>query len=101
MNKSNAHRATAKAVGVLFLAGMVIGIAGYALIQSVLSAPDYLSSVSADSLKVAIGVVLLLLTVAGDAAHGVLMFPVLKQHNERLAIGYLAFRIVDAVFLAV
>jgi hypothetical protein len=34
-----------------------------------------------------------LLTVAGDAAHGVLMFPVLKRHSERGAVGYLAARI--------
>jgi hypothetical protein len=45
--------------------------------------------------------VLWLMAVIGDAAHGVLMFPVLKQHSERMAIGYLAFRIVDAVFIAV
>jgi hypothetical protein len=42
-----------------------------------------------------------LLAVVGDAAHGVLMFPVLKQHSECLAVGYLAARIVDAVFIAV
>jgi len=41
------------------------------------------------------------MAVAGDAAHGVLMFPILKQHHERIALGYLAARIVDAVFIAV
>ena len=49
----------------------------------------------------AVGAVLWLLTVVGDAAHGVLMFPVLKQHSERIAFGYLGARIVDAVFIAV
>ncbi|MBA2781317.1 MAG: DUF4386 domain-containing protein [Rubrobacteraceae bacterium] len=30
------------------------------------------------------------------------MFPVLKQHNsERIAVGYLGFRIVDAIFIAI
>ena len=42
-----------------------------------------------------------LLTVVGDAAHGVLMFPVLKRHSERGAFGYLAARIVDATFIAI
>jgi len=42
-----------------------------------------------------------LMAVAGDAAHGVLMFPILKRHSERIAVGYLSFRIVDAVFIAV
>jgi hypothetical protein len=46
-----------------------------------------------------VGAVLWLLTVAGDAAHGVLMFPILRRHNERIAVGYLTFRIIDAVFI--
>jgi len=91
----------ARVVGVLFLAGMIIGVVGNILIQSILGAPDYLSTVSASSMKIAIGATLLLMTVAGDTAHGVLMFPVLKQHNEYLAFGYFGFRIVDAVFLGI
>ncbi len=97
----NTYRTTARIVGVLFVAGMVIGVVGNILIQSILGAPDYLSTVSANSMKVAIGAMLLLMTVAGDAAHGILMFPVLKQHNERIAVGYFGFRIVDAVFLGI
>ena len=57
--------------------------------------PDELSRL------LAIGALLMLLPCVWDVAHGVLMFPVLKQHSERMAIGYLAFRIVDAVFIAV
>jgi hypothetical protein len=52
-------------------------------------------------MTLAIGAVLWLMAVAGDVAHGVLMFPILKQHSERIAIGYLSFRIVDAVFIAI
>ena len=91
----------ARVVGVLFLAGMVIGVVGNILIQSILGAPGYLSTISANSMKITIGAMLLLMTVAGDAAHGVLMFPVLKQHNEYIAFGYFGFRIVDAVFLGI
>lgn len=80
---------------------MIVGIAGNVLVQSVLGAPDFLTTISANSSRVALGALLLLMTVAGDAAHGILMFPVLKRHNEHVAIGYLAFRIVDAVFLGV
>jgi hypothetical protein len=47
------------------------------------------------------GAVLWLSTVAGDAAHGILMFPVLKPHSERAAVGYLTARIIDATFIAV
>jgi hypothetical protein len=97
----NNYRTTAKVVGVVYLAGFVVGIGGNILIQSNLSSPNYLSTISESSLMVAIGAILWLMAVAGDTAHGVLMFPVLKQHSERFAIGYLAARIIDAVFIAV
>jgi hypothetical protein len=97
----NTYRMTARIVGALYLAGFVMGIGGLMLIQSVLGAPDHLSTLSANSMLLAIGAVLWLMPAVGDAAHGVLMFPVLKPHNERIAIGYLGFRIVNAVFLAV
>jgi hypothetical protein len=98
---TNKFRKTATFVGAMYVAGFVVGIGGNMMIQSTISAPDHLSTVVANSLMVTIGAILWLLAVIGDAAHGVLMFPVLKPHSERMAIGYLAFRIVDAVFIAV
>jgi hypothetical protein len=92
---------TARIVGALFLAGMIIGIAGHGIIQSVLGVPNYLSTVSASGMLVAIGAMMMLLTSAGDAAHGILMFPVLKQHSERIAVGYLGLRLIDAAFLGI
>jgi len=97
----NTYRTTARVVGVVYLVGFVVGIGGMGLIQSILGAPDHLSTVSANSMLLAFGAILWLMAVVGDAAHGVLMFPILKPHNERIAIGYLAFRIMDAVFIAI
>ena len=74
---STPYRTTATVVGVIYLAGFVVGIGGNVLIQSILSAPNYLATLSANSMLLALGAVLWLLAVAGDAAHGVLMFPVL------------------------
>lgn len=97
----NTYRTTALIVGVIYLAGFVVGIAGTGISQSILGAPDRLSALAANSTILAIAAILWMMAVVGDAAHGVLMFPVLKQHSERLAIGYLGFRIIDAVFIAV
>ncbi len=94
-------RKTARVVGVVYLAGFVVGIAGNLLIQSVLGGPNRLSMLSANSMPVALGAILWLLAVVGDAAHGVLMFPVLKPHSERIAVSYLAARIADAMFIAI
>jgi hypothetical protein len=101
IRNTGSNRTTARIVGVIYLAGFVVGIVGNILIQSILVAPNRLSMVSSHSMTLAIGAVLWLMAVAGDAAHGVLMFPILKQHNERIAFGYLAARIVDSVFISV
>ena len=97
----NTYRTTAIVVGVIYLAGFVVGISGSGLIQSILGAQDALATVAAHSMMLTIGALLWLMAAVGDTAHGVLMFPVLKLHSERLAIGYLAARIIDAVFLAI
>jgi hypothetical protein len=94
-------RTTARAVGVIYLGGMAIGIGGNLLVLSILNGPGHLASMAANSALLAVAAVLWLLTVAGDVAHGVLMFPILKRHGERVAVGYLAARIVDAIFIAV
>ena len=94
--KVNTYRTTAKVVGTLYIMGFVVGIAG-----SVLSTPGQLEAVSAKSVMIAIGALLWVIAAAGDAAHGVMMFPILKQTNERVALGYLSARLVEAAVIAV
>ena len=94
--KVNTYRTTAKVVGALYILGFVVGIAG-----SALGTPGQLDTVSARSMMIAIGALLWVLAAAGDAAHGVMMFPILKQNNERIALGYLSARLVEAAIIAV
>jgi hypothetical protein len=100
--RTNTYRTTARIVGAMYLAGFVVGITGIVLIQSALGAPDHLATLPANSMLLAIAAVLWLMAAAWDAAHGVLMFPILKQHNsERMAVGYLGFRIMDGLIIAI
>lgn len=99
--KINTYRTTATVVGIIYLAGFVVGLTGTGFIQSILGAPHRLAAVSANSFLLTIGALLWVIAVVGDATHGILLFPILKRHRERVAIGYLAFRIIDAVFLAI
>jgi hypothetical protein len=92
----NTYRTTAKVVGALYILGFVVGIAG-----SVLGRPGQLDTISAKSMLIAIGALLWVIAAAGDAAHGVLMFPILKQNNERIAFGYFGARIVEAAIIAI
>ena len=92
----NTYRTTARVVGALYILGFVVGIAG-----SVLSTPGQLDAVSAKSMMIAIGALLWVIAAAGDAAHGVMMFPILKQNNERVALGYFGARSVEAAIISV
>lgn len=94
--KVNTYRTTAKVVGALYILGFVVGIAG-----SMLGTPGQLETVPARSMMIAIGGLLWVLAAAGDAAHGVMMFPILKQSNERIALGYFAARTVEAAIIAI
>src|SRR5919201_7035030 len=98
----NFYRKTAIAIGAIYLAGFVVGIGGNILFQSILGATDPLASVAANSGLVAIGALLWVPSApVADAAHGILMFPILKRYGERIAYGYFGARIMDAVFVGV
>jgi hypothetical protein len=98
---TNTYRTTAVVVGVVWLAGFVLAVVGNNLILSILGVPNHLAMVSANSMQVAIGGLIMLVCSAAEVALGVLMFPVFKQSSERLAFGYFGSKIVDAVFFVV
>lgn len=97
----NTFRTTARVVGVVWLVGFVLAVVGNGVIQSILGAPDYLSKVSANSMQVAIGGLVMLVCAAAEVALGVLMFPVFKRYSERIGLGYFSAKILDAVFFAI
>jgi Domain of unknown function (DUF4386) len=97
-DRPHSYRKTATTIGLIYLLGMVVGVGGNILIQSIVGASDPLAAVGANRMLIAVGAMLWLLSFAADVAHGILMLPVLKPFSERLAFGYFGARIVDAVF---
>ncbi len=92
---------TARVVGVLFLVATASYIAGTQLIESVLSAPDYLAGVHADRIRVVAGALLVLVDAAAVVGIAVAMFPILKRRHESFALGYVGFRVIEAALLVV
>jgi len=100
-NKMNSNRKTARIVGALFLTVMVTWFIGSELIESILNAPDYLINVYPNRFRVIIGVLFELIQVAAVVGIAVMMFPILKKYNERIALGYVVFRILECAMLIV
>ena len=80
----NTYRMTAIVVGVLYIIGTVSGILSVVLTQPVLDDPDYLVKISANGNQIITGALLVLMMGLALAMVPVVMFPILKKHNETL-----------------
>src|ERR1044072_6828595 len=90
-------RRTARIVGILFLAGFLAYGVGNLIPTGIVPSAERSSSIG---LFVA-GAALMLLTSAFVIGSGVLMFPILRPHNEAIAAGYLGTRIFEGVGLGI
>lgn len=97
----NPYKNTARLVGALFLITTVTYLTGNMLIESLLDASDFLTTLSAHTTRVSLGALLMLINCAGIVGIGVLMFPILKQHGERVALGYVGTRVMESILLIV
>lgn len=97
----NSTKVTARLVGALFLITTATYLTGNGFIESLLGTSDFLATVSANTPSVSLGAVLMVINCIGVVGIGVLMFPILKQHNETIALGYLGTRIVEGILLTV
>ena len=95
----NTYRKTARIVGALFLTVMVTWFIGSEIIGSILNAPDYLVNVYPNRIRVIIGVLFELIQVAAVVGIAVMMYQILKKYNERVALGYVIFRILECTML--
>jgi hypothetical protein len=91
-HETNRNRKTAMIVGVLYIIGTVAGVFSLLITQPVLKTPDYLAQISANENPIILGSLLVLTMGLALALVPVLLFPILKKHNEALALGYVVFR---------
>ena len=90
-------RKTAIIVGVLFITALVSSMLSGVFLGSI-DDPDYLTAVSANENRVLIAVLFQLTLTASVVAIPIVMFPILSEHNESLALGYVVARIFEGFF---
>jgi hypothetical protein len=97
---ANPTRTIALVVGLLFLATFVTSIAAYFAYGPVLTDAHYVISAGAGP-RVFLGAFLELLLIISNIGCAVVLFPLLKPHNEALALGYVAARIIECTFILI
>ncbi len=90
-------RVTARVVGILFLVGTIAGLIALPLQESVVGGDDYLTAASAHPDRLATGALLQLVMGVAVVSIAVVIYPVLRRGTERLAMGYVMARALEAV----
>ncbi|OCA89318.1 DUF4386 domain-containing protein [Pseudobacillus wudalianchiensis] len=88
-------------IGILYIAAAATSVIAVIFYQPVLSDQWYMSVANGFQTKVLIGVIndfLLVVTAIGTA---VMLFPYIRRWNEHIALGYLCFRFMEAVFISI
>ena len=89
----------ARLFGALFLAGFLVYGIGFGLVSSVISAPNFLTTLAGNSTVLLVGAFLMLLNTVVDIGKGVLFFPIAERRGKRTALVYLAAITVQVVLL--
>ena len=97
--KPNSHRKTAIIVGILFIIATAFLFIGEAFYKPILDSPDYLEAIYPNRNLVAFGLLLEFAIVLAIPLTAIFFVPVLKKHNEALALGYVVFRALEAAIL--
>src|ERR687898_2170792 len=87
--------------GVLFIATFITSIAALILFQPVLDDPaGYIAGGGKDN-QIYLGAFLEFLLIIANVGTAVVLYPIVRRQNELLAIGYVAARIIECVFIAI
>ena len=91
------NKKTARIVGMLFLAVNIFFLAGVISIENILGSPDYLDIISVNRIQIISGVLLEIANGVTYVAIAVILYPILKQRFQSLALGFVAFRLIEFV----
>lgn len=88
----NSNRNTATIVGVLYILGTAAGVLSVVFTMPIFSAPGYLSGILENQNQIIIGALCVLTMGLALAMIPVVIYPIFKQYNQPLALGYVVFR---------
>jgi hypothetical protein len=95
------YRNTAIIVGALFIIATVTAIVSIVFLGTSLEGSNYLTKVSENENGIIIAVIFWLILAISVMGIGFFMFPILKKYNEGLAMGYVSFRLTEAILIIV
>jgi hypothetical protein len=99
--QTKSNRQAVTLVGIFFILATVSAILGLYCYTPILNGPDYLVNGVAYQNQVALGALMELILVGTAIGTAIGLFPVLRPYGERIALGHLCFRFLEAVVITV
>lgn len=96
-----AVRSTAVIVGILFVIATGFYMIGQAVYVPILDSPDYLDLAYPQRSRVIAGILIEVVGVLAIPSIALLLYPVLRLHDEASALGYVGVRFLESVALLV
>ena len=93
----NTYKKNAIVVGILFIIATAFLFVGEAFYSPVLETPDYLQVAYPNRMSAIIGILIEFSCILSIALIPVFAYPALRRYSETLALGYIVFRLFEAV----
>lgn len=99
--ETTGFRRTAVAVGVLFWLSNLVTLVGSAITGFIPTSANALTDMYPHASHLVVGTLVAHVNDAAIIGYAVLLYPVLARYSQGLALGYAAFKVVEAVLLLV
>ena len=93
------HRRISLIVGALFLISYVGVFGGATVVGSALDPSTYLETAYPNQSQVILGMLIQFVNDAAIVGIGVMLYPVFRKFSMGLALGYISFRVMEAIML--
>lgn len=93
----NTTRRSAITIGVLFIAAAVFSILGLVSYGPILNNPEYMTQGPTSENQIVLRAIFEMITAVTVAGTAIAFFPILRKHNETVALGYVGGRLLEAV----
>jgi hypothetical protein len=97
----NSIRKSAIVIGVLFIAAAVFSILGLVSYGPILNNPEYMTKGPTSENQIVLGAIFEMITAVTVAGTAIAFFPILRKHNETIALGYVGGRLLEAVLIII
>ena len=87
--------------GVLFITAAATSMIGLALYHPILSTDEFLLEGAGHSNQIVLGAIFELLLICSAAGTAILLFPILGRYNQKAALGYFTFRLLEVIVILI